>query len=157
MTVCISEHVYTRTHVAVKAFCDRISPINLYLDYPLIGMSQVYSEAETFINQLIDDLGGYWVLIMAMRSDRDLARKVRAVLEFGGTLRLALAHLYVESILVSHGICFEYGYESEYRFSIQSCDVAVQDEVSRQLSLSTFQFRWHASVSRDRLVLIVSE
>lgn len=155
MTVCISEHV--RAHVAVKAFCDRISPINLYLDYPLVGNAQVYREAETCINQLIDDLGGYWVLITTMRGDRELARKIRAVLEFGGTLRLALAHLYVESILVSHGLCFQYEYKNEYRFFIPSCDVAVQDEVSRLLSLSTFRFRWHESVSRDRLALIVSE
>ena len=154
MTVCISEHV--RAHVAVKAFCDRISPINLYLDYPLVGNPQVYREAETCINQLIDDLGGYWVLITTMRCDRQLARKIRAVLEFGGTLRLALAHLYVESILVSHGLCFQYEYKNEYRFFISSCD-AVKDEVSRLLSLSTFRFRWHDSVSRDRFALIVSE
>ena len=154
MTVCISEHV--RAHVAVKAFCDRISPINLYLDYQLVGNPQVYREAETCINQLIDDLGGYWVLITTMRCDRQLARKIRAVLEFGGTLRLALAHLYVESILVSHGLCFQYEYKNEYRFFISSCD-AVQDEVSRLLSLSTFRFRWHESVSRDRFALIVSE
>ena len=154
MTVCISEHV--RAHVAVKAFCDRISPINLYLDYPLVGNPQVYREAETCINQLIDDLGGYWVLITTMRCDRQLARKIRAVLEFGGTLRLALAHLYVESILVSHGLSFQYEYKNEYRFFISSCD-AVQDEVSRLLSLSTFRFRWHESASRDRFALIVSE
>ena len=154
MTVCISEHV--RAHVAVKAFCDCISPINLYLDYPLVGNAQVYREAETYINQLIDDLGGYWVLITTMRCDRQLARKIRAVLEFGGTLRLALTHLYVESILVSHGLCFQYEYKNEYRFFISSCD-AVQDEVSRLLSLSTFRFRWHESVSRDRFALIVSE
>lgn len=155
MTACISDDV--RVHVAVKAFCDRLSSINLYLDYPLIGNDQVYGKAETLINQLIDDLGGYWILITVIRGDRDLARKVRAVLEFGGTLRLALAHLYVESILISHGMCFSYGYADEYRYLIQPCDVAVQDEISRQLSLSTFQFRWYESVLRDQLVLIVSE